>query len=370
MGTILYYIIPFAIVLGILISFHELGHFLVAKSFNVKVLKFSLGFGPRLIGKRMGETEYVISAVPLGGYVKMLGESEDEEVTGEDIHRSFYGQSVPKRIAIAAAGPVFNFFLAFILFCFIYLLSGYPVLKPVVGQVRPESPAEMAGIKKGDIIQYINGVNIEKWMDIREFVRNSPGKVLEIQILRGDKTLVKKVFPEEELIKNIFGEEIKSHLIGIVPLGEVNRLKLGLFRSIGKAGEKTWEIISLTVLTIIKLFQGVVSLKTLGGPIMIGQMTGDIARENVTYLLPFTALISVNLAIINLFPIPVLDGGMILFFLIEGLIRRPVSIKKRELAQKIGFFVLLVLISIVMYNDISRIDFGDLFNFFQGLFGD
>jgi len=355
MSTVLYYIIPFIVVLGILIFFHEFGHFLLAKLFDVMVLKFSLGFGPKLIGKKVGETEYVISALPLGGYVKMLGENDDEEIAPEDAHRSFSEQPVLNRIAVAAAGPMFNFLLAFLLFCGIYVISGYPIMTPEVGQVRPNSPAHKAGILKGDIVEYINGKKIEKWRDIKRYVQKSPDNGLNMVIIRGSKRISTTVFPEEVIDKNIFGEEIKSALIGIVTSGKMKKLKLGLLRAIKEGGKRTWEITYLTFLTIVKLFQGVVPLKTLGGPIMIGQLTGNLARENVGYLLPFMAVISINLAILNLLPVPVLDGGMILFCLIEIIIRKPISIKKREMAQKIGFFLLILLMAFIFYWDLERI---------------
>ena len=355
MSTVLYYIIPFIVVLGVLIFFHEFGHFLIAKLCNVKVLKFSLGFGPKVMGKKMGETEYVISAFPLGGYVKMLGEENDEQIIPEDAHRSFSKQPVLTRIAIAAAGPMFNFLLAFILFSGIFLISGYPIMIAEVGQVRPDSPADKSGILKGDIIEYIDGKKINKWNDIKKFIEKSPNKGLNIEIIRGDKRISTMVSPKEEIVKNIFGEEIKSALIGIVASGNIKELKLGPLRALKEGGKKTWELTALTVLTVVKLFQGVIPLKTLGGPIMIGQLTGEIAKQNLSYLLPFMAVISINLAILNLLPVPVLDGGMILLCLIEIIIRKPISIKKREMAQKIGLFLLILLMAIVFYNDLVRI---------------
>jgi len=355
MSTVLYYIIPFIVVLGVLIFFHELGHFLIAKLCNVKVLKFSLGFGPKVMGKKMGETEYIISAFPLGGYVKMLGEENNEEIIPEEAHRSFSKQPIVARIAIAAAGPIFNFLLAFILFSGIFLISGYPIMIPEVGQVRPDSPADKSRLLKGDIIEYIDGKKINKWGDIKKFIEKSPHKDLHMVIIRGNKRISTIVSPKEEIVKNIFGEEIKSALIGIVASGNINELQLGPFQALMEGGKKTWELTALTVLTVVKLFQGVIPLKTLGGPIMIGQLTGDIARENLGYLFPFMAVISINLAILNLLPVPVLDGGLILLFLIEIVIRKPLSIKKREMAQKIGFFLLILLMGIVFYNDLVRI---------------
>jgi regulator of sigma E protease len=355
MITVLYYIIPFIIVLGVLIFFHEFGHFLIAKICNVKVLKFSLGFGPKIMGKKMGETEYVISAFPLGGYVKMLGEENDEEIIPEETHRSFSNKPVLMRIAIAAAGPFFNFLLAFILFSGIYLISGYPIMTAEVGQVRPNSPADKADIVKGDIIEYIDGKKIDKWDDIKKCIEKSPHQGLDMVITRGNKRISTVVFPKKEIVKNIFGEEVKSALIGIVASGKIKELPLGPYRALMEGGKKTWELTALTVLTVVKLFQGVIPIKTLGGPIMIGQLTGDIARENLSYLLPFMAVISINLAILNLLPVPVLDGGLIFLFLIEMVIRKPISIKKREMAQKIGFFLLILLMIIVFYNDLIRI---------------
>ena len=355
MSTFLYYIIPFIFVLGILIFFHELGHFIVAKLFNVKILKFSLGFGLRLFGKKIGETEYLISAFPLGGYVKMLGEDEDEEISPEDSYRSFSDQPPLKRIAIVAAGPLFNFFLAFFLFLGIYIFSGYPVITAEVGQVRAGSPADKAGIQKGDIIEYIDSKKINQWDDIKELVKDSHGKPLNMVIIRGDQKLPKTVVPEEEVVKNIFGEEIKSALIGIVSSGNTVTLSLDPFRAIAAAGKKTWEITALTVLIVVKLFQGIIPLKTVGGPIMIGQLAGDIARESVSYLFPFMAVISINLAILNLLPVPILDGGHILFLLIEIIIKKPISIRKKEMAQKVGFFLLVLLMAFVFYNDLVRL---------------
>jgi regulator of sigma E protease len=285
----------------------------------------------------------------------MLGEDNDDNITLEEEGRSFSAQSPLKRIAIAAAGPTFNFILAFLLFLGIYSISGYSAMTAEIGQVRVNSPADKAKIIKGDIIEYIERNKINEWMDIKKFVENNAGKDLDVVINRGGKRIKVTVYPEEETVKNIFGEDIKSALIGIVASGTISKYQLNPFQATVKATEKTWEITSLTVITIVKLFQGVVPLETLGGPIMIGQLTGDIARENLGYLFPFMALISINLAILNLLPVPVLDGGMIVFFLIEMVIKKPISLKKRELAQKVGFFLLILLMVIVFYNDIIRL---------------
>jgi regulator of sigma E protease len=357
MNFFLYYFFPFIVVLGILIFFHELGHFLVAKSFNVKVLKFSLGFGFKLFGKKVGETEYLISTVPLGGYVKMLGENEeeDDEISPDEAERSFNHQSVLKRIAIVAAGPVFNLLLALLLFCGLFLISGNQVMTTEIGQVRPDSPAERAGFIKGDIILSVDDQEIGTWSDIKEMVRDRAGESLTMTVKRGEELVSLSVVPEPAVEKNLFGEEVRSALIGIVAAGTFKSVQLGPWSAIREGFRKTREVTSLTCLTIVKLFQRVIPIKTLGGPILIGQMTGQLAKESFTYLIPFMAVISINLAVLNLLPVPILDGGVIVFLLIELIIGKPLSMRKRELAQKVGLFLLILLMAVVFYNDIARL---------------
>lgn len=357
MNILIYYVFPFIVVLGILIFFHELGHFLMAKYFGVKVLKFSLGFGYKLAGKKIGDTEYLISTIPLGGYVKMLGENDDDNETlpPHEAERAFNNQHVLKRIAIVAAGPFFNLILALFLFSGLYLVSGNHVMTTEIGQVRPESPAYKAGLKKGDVILSVQGKMLESWSEIKKQVQDQAGKPLVITVQRADKTLSLTVIPEESVVKNIFGEEIKSALIGIVASGQYKKLEMGPWPSIKEGFRKTWEVIHLTCVTIVKLFQGVVPIKTLGGPILIGQMTGQLAKESFTYLIPFMAVISINLGILNLLPIPILDGGVIIFLLIELFIGKPIGLKKRDMAQKVGLFLLIFLMAVVFYNDILRL---------------
>ncbi len=358
MHIFLYYIVPFVVVLGILIFFHELGHFLVAKHFGVKVLKFSLGFGPKLIGKKIGETEYLISLFPLGGYVKMLGENGEEggePLTPQEEMKSFSNKHPLKRIAIVAAGPLFNLFLALLIFCGFFLIAGTQVMIPEIGQVREGSPADKAGLLKGDVIVAIEGTPLETWAKIKDVVQDSAGKPLQFTVKRRDESLTVTVIPEISVTKNIFGEEIKSALIGIIAAGKSKQVFLGPLESVREGFGKTWEITKLTCLTIVKLFQRVISIKTLGGPILIGQMTGQLAQENWVYLFPFMAVISINLGILNLLPIPILDGGFIIFLLLELIAGKPLSIKNRELAQKAGIFLLVILMAVVVYNDVTRL---------------
>ena len=358
MNIFLYYILPFIVVLGILIFFHELGHFLVAKYFGVKVLKFSLGFGPKLVSRQIGETEYLISAIPLGGYVKMLGEGENEDIeplSPEEEEKSFTNKHTLKRIAIVAAGPFFNLLLALFTFCLFYLIAGTQIGVPEIGRITANSPAQEAGLLEGDLIISIKEKSIGAWSEIKDAVQHSSGIPLEITVKRGDSLLTLTIIPEESVSKNIFGEDIKTALIGIIASGRLQTVDLGPIDAAKEGFWKTWEVIKLTCLTVIKLFQRVVPIKTLGGPILIGQMTGQLAQENLLYLIPFMAVISINLGILNLLPVPILDGGLIIFLLIELVIGKPLSIKQQEIAQKIGLFLLVTLMAVVIFNDVTRL---------------
>ena len=358
MHYFIYYVLPFLVVLGVLIFFHELGHFLVAKYFGITVLKFSLGFGPKLIGKKIGETEYLVSAIPLGGYVKMLGENDDEEedpIPPEDEEKSFSHKPPIQRIAVVGAGPVFNLLLALLIFCASFGFSGMQVLTTEIGQVREGSPADQAGLKKGDLVVSIDDMDTDTWPQLKEFVQDNQGEPIKLTLLRNGQPITVTVIPEMSVVKNIFGEDIKTPLLGVVSAGSFKEIKLGFLGALKEGVLKTWEIIKLTCLTVVKLFQGIVSIKTLGGPILIGQMTGQLAEQSWSYLIPFTAVISINLGILNLLPVPILDGGFIVFLLIELIIGRPLNVKKREFAQKLGIGLLILLMIVVIYNDISRI---------------
>jgi regulator of sigma E protease len=358
MTFFLYYALPFIVVLGVLIFFHELGHFLVAKGFGVKVLKFSLGFGPKLAGRKFGDTEYLISAFPLGGYVKMLGENDGEAdplIPPEEEARSFHAQHPLKRLAIVAAGPLFNLFLAVFVFCAFYMVAGDQVMTPEVGQVREGSPAHLAGLRAGDVVLSVEDRTIHTWPEIKAAVQGGEGKPIRIAVRRGETNMAFRVVPEVSSVKNLFGEDVKTTLIGIVASGKYVQVHLSPWDAVTGGFRKTWEILELTVLTIVKLFQRVVPIKTLGGPILIGQMTGQLAQESIAYLFPFMAMISVNLFVLNLLPVPILDGGVILFLLIELITGRPLSARKRELAQKVGLFILVTLMMVVIYNDVTRL---------------
>ena len=342
------------IVLGILIFVHELGHFLLAKRLGVGVLTFSLGFGPKLIGRRFGETQYQISAVPLGGFVKLIGENPEEEVKEEDRHRSFSAAPIWKRALIISAGPFFNFFLAVALFSTINLF-GIPYLPSKIGEVSPGLPAERAGLKKEDLVLSIDGKEVSKWDDLSKMIRNSNGKDLLIKVKRNGEILEIKITPKLSTQKNLFGEEIQTFIIGITPSDEIIVQKVGFLEAMSKGLSQTWYGIKLTVVTIVKLIERVIPAKTIGGPILIAQLAGEQARRGFLSLVLFTAILSINLGVINLFPIPILDGGHFIFLALEAILRKPISIKKMEIAQQVGLVLIILLMVFAFYNDILRI---------------
>lgn len=347
-------IISTLIVLGILVFAHELGHFLLAKRLRVGVLTFSLGFGPKLIGRKIGETEYKISAFPLGGYVKLIGENPEEKVKEEDLLRSFSVQPVWKRALIIGAGPFFNFILAAVLFSIINLF-GIPYHPSKIGEVSPGLPAEQAGLKQGDIVLSIDEEAVTKWDDLSKIIRNSKGKDLLLKVKRDGEILEIKVTPKSSTQKNLFGEEVPVFVIGITPFDEIVVQKVGPFEAVGQGLLQTWFGIELTVVSIIKLIERVIPAKTIGGPILIAQLAGEQAQRGLVSLVLFMAILSINLGVINLFPIPILDGGHFLFLALEAILRKPLSIKKMEIAQQIGLVFIILLMVFAFYNDLIRI---------------
>ncbi len=346
--------VPFLALLGILVFVHELGHFLVAKRLGIRVLKFSLGFGPALVKWTRGETEYAVSAIPLGGYVKLHGEDPDEELDEADRGRSFSARPVAHRMATVIAGPLMNFALAVVVFAVVSLF-GTPVLQPVVGTVSPEMPAAAAGVRTGDRVLAIDGVAIASWDELAETIAGSTAPELSLLVARGDETLTLAVAPTRQTAQNLLGEVVDRPMIGISPAGEVevrrDPLWMAPWIGVQQTAKWTW----LTVEVLGKMVVGRVSPRTLGGPIAIAQMAGETAQAGLLSFLFLVAVLSVNLGVLNLLPIPVLDGGHLLFFGVEAVRGRPVQLKHREAAQQAGLAILLVLMVYVFYNDIARI---------------
>ena len=366
------------IVLGILIFVHELGHFLLAKLMGVSVEKFSLGFGPKLIGKKIGETEYLLSAFPLGGYVKMFGEGGfieggeqdprpvDENVAANDTSepilreltedekaRSFAHKPVLARIAIVMAGPVFNLVFAWLIFIVLCMI-GVPTVTTKIGDALKDKPAARAGMLKGDVITTINNKPINRWDQIADGVSASKGQPLSLTVTRDSKIILFTITPEPRVSKNLFGEKINGYAIGVASAGEVTTEYFNPFQAVIKGTEQTWKVIDLTFMSLVKMVQRVVPMDSVGGPIMIAKMAGEQASAGIAPFLAFMALLSINLGVLNLLPVPVLDGGHLLFYFMEFIFRRPVPQKVREYAQQIGMVLLLGLMVLAFYNDIIR----------------
>ena len=362
-------LVAFLIVIGILIFFHELGHFIAARLLGVTVLKFSLGFGPRLIGRKIGETEYLVSVFPLGGYVKLLGEDAAESTASEgsvpmppeDRARSFAHQALWKRTLIVGAGPFFNMLLAYIIFAAI-LASGFSLyvpkfesLLPVIETVMEDSPAMKGGMKEGDRVLSIQGKEISAWSQMTEMVRSSPEKPLEVEVERNGQIVKLIVTPERKMVETRQGKEIEIGQIGVGKrmVGSAIEVDQSL-SAVYKGLEATYLWTKLTVVGIAKLITGELSMDNIGSPIMIAQMSGSAASQGLMSLSIFIAILSINLGIINALPIPPLDGGHLLFFAIESVQAKPLSNRKREIAQQVGIFLLILLMLRAFYNDVIR----------------
>jgi len=423
-------LVYFLIVIGILVFVHELGHFIMAKRAGVRVEKFSLGMGPKLFGYKKGDTDYILSALPLGGYVKMAGENPDEESTGAA--DEFPSKTVWQRAKIAAAGSLTNIAVAFLLMPLVYMVGTYaegpakvgfvekgspaeksgfqagdvieeingrgisdwtkaltliavnpdtdvvvtldrngvkkvlslrpeavselrigssglmPDMPAEIGRLRPGLPADKAGIKVNDKILTVNGRTIYHWNQFSLMVKESEGKDLVIQIERGGQR-------EERKIKPVM--DGGRFVIGVEPAVRLVFKKYSFFESVRMGFSRTLETADLTFITLKKLFSFSLSIKTLGGPVMIAQMSGQAAAAGLSAFIALMATISLSLGMLNLLPIPVLDGGMLLFLAIEAIRKKPLSQRVMEVSQGVGAALLITLIAVVSYNDVMRLFF-------------
>lgn len=346
------------LVLSFLIFFHELGHFLAARLFGVKVETFSIGFGKKLVIWRSERTEYCLSAIPLGGYVKMKGQDDFDPLKRNLESDSYTVQSPWKRIVILAAGPFANFLLAFFLYIAVGLL-GHQELAPVVGKVQENSPAMQAGLREGDRIVRIAGQEVQTWSGMSALIQESQGQLL-LEILRDGTGQMLTLTPKTMETQNIFRETIQKRMIGIGPLGETITIHEGFFESIHYAWIKTVEASALIVQSVQKLISGVVPASEIGGVVSIVSLTSEASGMGIAILFAFTALISVNLGVLNLLPIPALDGGHILFTLYEMFIGRPPTEKTLYRLTLGGWAILFSLMGLGLYNDIIRLTTGTL----------
>lgn len=351
------YMIAAAIVaFGVLVFLHELGHFLVAKKAGVGVVTFSIGFGPKVLVRRYGETEYCVSAFPLGGYVKMVGEDpREEDVASEDRDRSFAHRSLAVRAAIVGAGPAANFLLAALVFLCVFSFFGVPYRTADIGGVQPGSPAAVAGLQAGDRIVMVADRPIRSWDQLSGEVRASQGRPMDVGVARGDREFTITLSPTRGQTQNLLGEPEETWLIGVQSAGTVEVERRNPLTAGFLAVSRTVETSLLTLEVLVKMVIGRVDSANLGGPIMIAQLAGEQAQRGVADYLFLVALLSINLGILNLLPIPMLDGGHLLFFLIEAMRGRPLEARQRERAQQMGLLLLLFVMVYAFYNDLARI---------------
>ncbi|MCD6489334.1 MAG: RIP metalloprotease RseP [Thermodesulfobacterium sp.] len=344
------------LVIGVLIFVHELGHFLAAKLLKVKVEVFSLGFGPRLIGFKAGETEYRLSLIPLGGYVKLYGEHPETTPFVEKPERAFAFKKPWEKAIIVIAGPLANFILAVFIFWLLFANVGITILPAKIGEILPDSPAEKAGLKPGDEIIKVNGKKVKSFQELVFLLRSKNiSESVILTVKRNNQIFKVKIKPELKEGYNIFGKKTKVPIIGIKSTQEFIHQKYDIISAFNLAVKKVVELTGLIFVAIYKLFTGEIPFSTLGGPITIGKMAGETAKMGITYLLSFTALLSVNLGVINILPLPMLDGGHLVLFGIEAIRRKPLSLKTQELIFKIGLFLIIALSIAVFYNDILKL---------------
>jgi regulator of sigma E protease len=365
---LLSYLIPFLFVLTIVVFFHEFGHFLIARLAGVKVVAFSLGFGPELVGfnDRHG-TRWKISAVPLGGYVKFFGDENAASVPDRaaiaamseaDRQHSFVHKSVGRRAAVVAAGPIANFILAIVIFAGIFTFYGQPFMSARVDKVLPGSAAATAGFQSGDVVLSIDGKPIKSFSDMQRIVSDSAGRKLEIGVKRHDKIITLAATPQLKEVKDPFGNAHRMGVLGISRSMSANDLKLkraSPLAAIRLGAQETWFVVDRTLSYIGGVVTGREAADELGGPIRIAQISGQVASVGLVALLHLTAVLSVSIGLLNLFPIPLLDGGHLLFYSVEALRGRPLSERAQELGFRIGLAIVLMLMIFATFNDIVHL---------------
>lgn len=357
-----YSAVAIVLVLGGLIFFHELGHFLAAKSFAVGVKTFSLGFGPRLFGFKKGTTEYQVAAFPLGGFVSMVGEADPKDIPEPFTEKdSFALRPAWQRLIIIVAGPLFNIVLAWLIYWGLFYTHGQEYYIPEVGAISAESPASAAGVLPGDVILAVNGAPVTRWDDIVTAVMESRGNPMLLELNRGGKIIDVSATPKPFERKTLFGETKTSWAIGITPSGATGKHAFGLFEAAGQGARHSLLVTKLIGESIVKMFERVVPLESMGGPIRIAKEIHQQASSgSAAGVLLLAAFISLNLGLLNLLPVPVLDGGHIVFILLEMIRRKPASERVQEITARIGVALLLGLMLFVTYNDISKWIQGEL----------
>ena len=351
----------FVIVLTVLVFVHEFGHYWIARRNDVKVEVFSIGFGPELFGwwDRAG-TRWKFSAIPLGGYVKMFGDADASsglpiagmnQLSPAEWAVSFHGKRLGQRAAIVAGGPIANFVFAIVVLAVLFATYGQPFTPPEVGQVQPGSAAEAGEIHPGDVITNINGTDIQRFEDVQQIVRMNPGVPMTLVVKRDGQPVTLHVTPSRTEITDRFGDRHEIGLLGIGRSG-VEYVRRNPIRAAGSAVQETWNLSIGTLEAMWQIIIGTRGSDELGGPLRIAQMSGEVARGGVVQLLWFMAVLSINLGLINLFPVPVLDGGHLLFYAAEAIRGRPLGQRAQEYGFRIGLALVLTLMVFATWNDL------------------
>ena len=366
---ILNFIIPFIVLLTVVVFIHEYGHYYFARRFGVGVTDFSIGFGKEIFGfnDKFG-TRWKFCAIPLGGYVKFFGDrnvfsqSEQEQLlkqyNKEDQKKLFVTKPLYQRSLIVAAGPFANFLLAIFIFTLIYIFVGKDFTPAQIQEVQIDSPAYEAGIKKDDIILSINNNKVQSFLDVSTYINASSKDLIDINILRNNNELLLQVKPKKTEGKDSLGNTVNKKIIGIKisPLNdELNRQRLGPATAIFFAVKETWFVTKTSLEFIFSMFKGKGDTTQLGGPIKIAKITGQVAQHGLIAFLSITAYISISLGFINLFPIPMLDGGHLMFYAFEKVLGRPLKQKTQEGFFRIGLFLLFSLMFFTTFNDLKNI---------------
>ena len=362
------YIIPFLFVLTIVVFFHELGHFLVARWAGVKVLTFSLGFGPELAGfnDRHG-TRWKISAIPLGGYVKFFGDESEAStpssetlsaMTAEERAGSFHHKKVGPRAAIVAAGPIANFLLAIVIFTCLFTFFGKPSTTARVDKVEAGSAADKAGFQAGDVVTSIDGKAIGSFSEMQRIVGTRAGEQLSFTIKRGDSSLQLQGTPQQREVKDSFGNVHRLGVLGITRAtnpGDTVTERVDPATALWLGVKETWFVVERTMAYIGGIFTGREAADQVGGPIRIAQISGQVATIGVAALIHLAAVLSISIGLLNLFPVPLLDGGHLLFYAVEAVRGRPLSDRAQEFGFRIGLGLVLMLMVFATYNDILHL---------------
>ncbi|MGR7997536.1 MULTISPECIES: RIP metalloprotease RseP [unclassified Xanthobacter] len=366
--SLLGYIIPFLFVLTLVVFFHELGHFWVARRAGVRVVTFSLGFGPEIAGfyDRHG-TRWRLSAIPLGGYVKFFGDEDAASVPDQaqlnhmsaaERRESFFFQPLKWRAAIVAAGPIANFILAIVIFSLVFMVFGRQETAPRVDQVSVGSAAERAGFKPGDLVLSIDGSPVESFADMQRIVGINAGQPLAFRVERGGAEVGLTATPELKEVKDGFGNVHRTGLLGIsrsLAQGDITTRRYGPVEAVGMGVQETWFVVTRTFDYLGGLIVGRESADQLGGPIRIAQVSGQVATYGIGALLSLAAVLSVSIGLLNLFPIPMLDGGHLLFYAFEAVRGRPLSARTQDIGFRIGLALVLMLMIFATWNDVLHI---------------